>query len=143
MLTRLIVGLYAWIIEVSLWLVIVSSGIAGYYLTVPMLHAAGTVVDNEAAWQIYGAAIFVVVTFLASAVVVGPFLVLVDIWKAVKATDTKKSRSRSESDSGNRDESNSVGSSGTGGASSSTGSGRRSGSRKGRGMPEELKEPFL
>ena len=95
MLTRLIVNLYAWIIEISLWFMLLISGVAGYYYAVPILNAAGWILENEAAWKIYGALFFAVVTFLVSAVLTGPFLVLVDIRKSVRALETKNSGSSS------------------------------------------------
>ena len=44
MLTRLIVDLYAWIIEISLWLMLLIAAVAGYYFTVPMLYSAGAII---------------------------------------------------------------------------------------------------
>jgi hypothetical protein len=90
MLTRLIVNLYAWIMEIFLWLMLVISGVAGYHYTVPLLKAAGAIPDSEAVWKIYGALCFAVGTLLVSAVVIGPVLVLVDIRKSVRAFETKK-----------------------------------------------------
>ena len=83
MLTRLIVDLYAWIIEISLWFMLLISGVAGYYYTVPILNGAGFILENETAWKICGALVFAVTTFL----------VLVDIRKSVRALETKKSGS--------------------------------------------------
>lgn len=135
MLTRLIVDLYAWIIEISLWLVLLISGIAGYYYTVPMLHAAGAIFENEAEWRLYGALFFVVATFLISAVVAGPFLMLVDIRKSVRAIERGNSGSGSVSSSGDT----------SSGSDSDNGSGSKSksSSRKDRRLPTELKEPSL
>jgi len=93
MLTRLIVDLYAWIIEISLWAMLLIAAVAGYYFTVPMLYSAGAILDNEAVWQIYGAAFFAIGAFLASAVVIGPFLLLVDIRKSVRVLESKHSGS--------------------------------------------------
>ena len=93
MLTRLIVDLYTWIIEISLWFVLAISGVAGYYVAVPMLNAAGWILQNETAWRIYGALLFAVFAFLVSAILTGPFLVLVDIRRSVKALETKNSSS--------------------------------------------------
>ena len=95
MLTRLIVDVYAWIIEISLWFMLLISGVAGYYYTVPILKASGWILENEPVWKIYGALFFAVATFLVSAVLVGPFLVLVDIRKSVRALETKDSGSSS------------------------------------------------
>jgi len=97
MLTRLIVDLYAWIIEISLWFMLLVAGVAGYYLTVPMLHAAGAILENEAVWPLYGALFFAVAAFLVSAVLIGPFLLLVDIRKSVRVLETKSSGSGSGS----------------------------------------------
>jgi hypothetical protein len=97
MLTRLIVNLYAWIIEISLWFMLLISGVAGYYYTVPILNAAGWILENETAWKIYGALLFAVATFLVSAVLTGPFLVLVEIRKSVRALEAKNSGSSSSS----------------------------------------------
>jgi hypothetical protein len=90
MLTRLIVNLYAWIMEIYLWFVLLISGVAGYHYTVPLLKAAGAIPESEAVWKIYGAFAFAVAALLLSAVVTGPFLVLVDIRKSVRALETKK-----------------------------------------------------
>jgi hypothetical protein len=91
MLTRLIVNLYGWIIEISLWFVLLISGVAGYHYAVPMLKAAGGIPENEAVWKIYGALVFAVCALLVAAVLTGPFLVLVDIRKSVRALETKSS----------------------------------------------------
>jgi len=107
MLSKVTVNLYAWIIEIYLWFTLLISGVVGYYYTVPALHAAGAILENEAVWKIYGAVFFAVATFLMLAVLVGPFLMLVDIRKSVRALATKSSGS------------------------------------SGRGLPAELKEPFL
>jgi len=141
MLTRLIVDLYAWIIEISLWLMLLIAGVVGYYYTVPMLQAAGAILDNEAEWQIYGALFFVLGTFLIAAVVVGPFLMLIDIRKSVRAIETGNSGTRTGS--GSRNGSSESSSSGN---DSGSGSGSKShsfSSKKGRRMPMELKEPSL
>ena len=97
MLTRLIVDLYAWIIEISLWFMLLISGVAGYYYTVPILNAAGLILENETAWKIFGALFFPVATFPVLAVLTGPFLVLVDIRKSVRALETKNSGGSSSS----------------------------------------------
>jgi len=95
MLTRLIVNVYAWIIEICLWSMLLISGVAGYYYTVPILKASGWILENEPVWKIYGALFLAVATFLVSAVLIGPFLVLVDIRKSVRALETKDSGSSS------------------------------------------------
>jgi len=87
MLTRLIVNLYAWIIEISLWLMLLISVVAGYHFAVPILNAAGLILENEMAWKAYGALFFLVATFLVLAVFIGPFLVLLDIRKSVRALE--------------------------------------------------------
>lgn len=79
MLTRLITNLYVWIIEISLWLALLVAFVAGYRYTVPLLEAAGWILENETGWQIYGALFSAVSTFLALSVVTGPILLLVDI----------------------------------------------------------------
>src|SRR5262245_43958932 len=88
MLTRLIVNSYAWIIEISLWLTLLISGVLGYHFTVPILNAAGLIPENEVTWKFYGALFFLVATFLVLAVFIGPFLVLLDIRKSVRALET-------------------------------------------------------
>ena len=91
MLTRLIVDLYAGIIEISLWFLLLISGVAGYYYTVPILNDAGWILENEAAWKICGALLSAVAAFLVSAALTGPYLVLVDIRKSLRALETKNS----------------------------------------------------
>lgn len=87
MLTRLIVDLYAWIIVIALWLMLVTSAVAGYHFAVPMLSEAGWIIENEALWKLCGAVFFAAATFLLSLVVVGPVVVLVDIRKSVRALE--------------------------------------------------------
>ena len=87
MLSKLIVDLYGWIIEIYLWFILLVSGVVGFHATVPALRSAGWILENEAAWRISGAIFLPVVTFLASAVVLGPVLVLVDIRKSVRALE--------------------------------------------------------
>jgi len=91
MLTRVIVNLYAWIMEIFLWFVLLIAGVAGYHYTVPLLKNAGAIPESEAVWKIYGALGFAVAALVLSAVVIGPILVLVDIRKSVRAFETKKS----------------------------------------------------
>jgi hypothetical protein len=91
MLTRLIVNLYSWIIEVSLWCMLLISGVTGYIYTVEILNSAGWILENETAWKIYGALFFAVTTFLVLAVLTGPLLVLLDIRKTISAFETKNS----------------------------------------------------
>jgi hypothetical protein len=88
MLTRLIVNCYAWIIEISLWLTLLVSGVVGYHFTVPILNAAGLIPANEGAWKIYGALFCLLATFLVLAVFIGPLLVLLDIRTSVRALET-------------------------------------------------------
>ena len=95
MLTKLVVDVYVWIIEISLWFMLLISGVAGYYYTVPILKASGWILENEPVWKICGALFFVVATFLVSAILTGPFLVLVDIRKSVRAFETNNSGSSS------------------------------------------------
>ena len=95
MLSRLVVHLYPWIIEIYLWLALLTAGVVGYFLTVPLLNSTGAILENEAAWQIYGALFFAVATFLSAAAVIGPFLMLVDIRRSIKALETKNIVSRS------------------------------------------------
>ena len=97
MLTRLIVDLYAWIIEIFLWFMLLISCVAGYNATVPILNRVGWILENETAWKISGALFFPVATFLVLVVLTGPFLVLVDIRKSVRAFEMKNSGSGSSS----------------------------------------------
>ena len=66
MLTRLIVNLYAWIMEIYLWLVLLISGVAGYHYTIPLLKDMGAIPETEAVWKIYGALAFAVAALLLS-----------------------------------------------------------------------------
>jgi hypothetical protein len=91
MLTRLIVDLYGWIIEISLWFMLLIAGVAGYHYTVPILRSAGLILEDPTPWKILGAPLFAVATFLVSAVLLGPVLVLVDIRKSVRAFEMKNS----------------------------------------------------
>jgi low affinity Fe/Cu permease len=87
MLTRLIVKLYTWIIEISLWLALLASAVVGYNTPVPFIRDAGPLTDNAMAWSIYMAIFMPVLVFLFLAVVTGPLLVLVDIRRSVRAIE--------------------------------------------------------
>lgn len=43
MLTKLIVDLYGWIIEISLWFILLIAAVAGFHSTIPILKSAGWV----------------------------------------------------------------------------------------------------
>ena len=96
MFTRLIVDLYAWIIEVALWCMVLLAGVAGYHYAVPLLAAAGGIPENETAWAILGVILFALAAFLVLAIVAGPFLVLVDIRKSIRLLELKNSGSSGE-----------------------------------------------
>ena len=87
MLSRLIVDVYGWIIEIFLWFILLIAGIAGFHSVVPILKNSGWVLESEMAWRIFGAVASPVVAFLALAVLFGPILVLVDIRKSVRALE--------------------------------------------------------
>jgi hypothetical protein len=87
MLSRLIVDVYGWIIEIWLWLILLISAVAGFHIAVPILRDAGAVLESEMAWKILGAVVSPLVAFLALAVLFGPILVLVDIRKSVRALE--------------------------------------------------------
>ena len=88
MLSKLIVDLYGWIIEIYLWFILLVSAVAGFSGIVPVLKSSGWILENEIAWRISGAIFLPVVTFLASAVVLGPVLVLLDIRKSVRTLES-------------------------------------------------------
>src|SRR3989449_5363393 len=79
MLTKLIVALYVWLLEIALWLTLPLAGVWGYHVTVPIMNDAGAVLTNEFAWRICGALVFPILAFLVLAVITGPFLILVDV----------------------------------------------------------------
>jgi hypothetical protein len=89
MLTRLIVDLYTWLLGISLWFMLLISAVVGYRFTVPVLSAAGWILENEAAWRMLGALLAAVAAFLVSAILTGPFLVLVDIRRSVRSLEAK------------------------------------------------------
>ena len=84
MLSRLIVNVYGWIIEIWLWFVLLLSAVVGFHISVPILKDAGAVLENEMAWKILGAAVLPLFAFLSLAVLFGPILVLVDIRKSIR-----------------------------------------------------------
>lgn len=91
MLTRLIVDLYAWIIEVALWSALVLAAVLGFIFFVPMMNDAGWVIEHQLPWRTFGALIAIGVAFLLSAVLAGPLVLLVDIRRSVKAIESRAS----------------------------------------------------
>jgi hypothetical protein len=89
MLTRLIVDVYTWIIEIYLWLALLISSVAGYHYAVPILKGAGLILEPQAGGRIVGALLFALAAFLVSAVVTGPILVLVDIRRSIRSLEAK------------------------------------------------------
>jgi hypothetical protein len=92
MLTRIVVDVYAWIIEIYLWLVLLISGVVGYHYTVPILRATGLILlEPQTGGKILGALVFASAAFLVSAVATGPILVLFDIRRSIKSLEAKDS----------------------------------------------------
>ena len=89
MLTRLVVQVYASIIEISLWFAVMLSGVAGYHYSVPLVSAAGWTPKDEGTWKVLAAVASVSASFLVLAVLTGPFLVLLDIRKSMRALETR------------------------------------------------------
>jgi len=92
MLTRLIVDVYVWIIEIYLWLVLLISSVYGYHYAGPILRGTGLILEPQAGGQIAGALLFALAAFLVSAVIAGPVLVLVDIRRSIKSLEAKDDR---------------------------------------------------
>ncbi|MEX0960759.1 MAG: hypothetical protein WDZ63_15875 [Burkholderiales bacterium] len=92
MLTRLIVALYALILEIVLWLMLAIASVVGYHVTVPIMNAAGATLTPEFAWKILGALVFPVITFLVLAVFIGPLLILMDVRQAVRNIEARLER---------------------------------------------------
>jgi len=91
-LTKLIVVLYVWLLEIALWLTLLLASVWGYRVAVPMMHDAGAVLANEFAWKLLGALVFPVLTFLVLAVITGPILILVDLRNAVRSIEARLER---------------------------------------------------
>ena len=91
MLTRLIVNLYAWIVEIYLWFVLLISSVYGYNNAAPILRTAGIILEDNIGGKLVGAVVFALAAFLVSAVVIGPIGVLLDIRKSVRALETRSS----------------------------------------------------
>ncbi len=54
----LVKNVSAWIIEISLWLVLLLSSVAGYHYAGPLLKDAGLILEPHAGGKIAGALIF-------------------------------------------------------------------------------------
>lgn len=87
MLSKLIVNVYGWLIEIFLWVAILGSAVIGYNMPVPLIKGAGVIVANEMVWRVYAAIFMPAITFLVLAVAMGPLLLLVDIRKSVRALE--------------------------------------------------------
>ena len=98
MLTRLIVASYAWMLEAALWIALALACVAGYELTVPLMHSAGAIVTPVFAWRILGALVFVVIAFFFLAAFAGPVLVLMDIRQAVRSIEDRLERGPPQED---------------------------------------------
>jgi len=94
MLSRLIVDAYASIIEIFLWLTLLLASIAGYHYGAPILNSmlmgTGLMLESHLIGKIVGAFIFALVAFLASAVVMGPILVIFDIRKSIRSLEIRE-----------------------------------------------------
>lgn len=76
---------------------IAAAAVLGYQGAVPALNEMGYLPTNESAWKILGAIVAPIVSFLLIAVVTGPFLLLLDIWKSVRNIE-----GRSDNENGNK-----------------------------------------
>ena len=92
MLTRLIVDVYAWLVEILLWLVLLLSSVAGYHYAAPVLKGAGIILEPHIGGKIVGALIFAVAAFLVFAVALGPILVLFDIRRSIRTLEAREGR---------------------------------------------------
>ena len=99
MLTKLIVALYVWLLEIALWLTLPLAGVWGYHVTVPIMNDAGAVLTNAFAWRICGALVFPILAFVVLAVITGPFLILVDVRNAVRNIEARLDRGKDVSNS--------------------------------------------
>jgi len=88
-LTKLIVVLYVWLLEIALWVTLLVASVVGYRAIVPMMQNAGAVLENEVAWKFLGALVFPGLTFLVLAVIIGPILILVDLRNAVRSIEAR------------------------------------------------------
>lgn len=89
MLTRVIVDLYAWIIEAALWALILISALVGFVFIAPAMGEAGWVLEHELAWRIFGAVLSAAFAFLMAVVFVGPLVLLVDIRRSVRDIESR------------------------------------------------------
>ena len=103
MLTRMIVDLYAWIIEIALWLGLIGSAVLGFLFVVPAVGDAGWAIEHDLPWRIFGALISAAVAFLLGVIFVGPLVVLVDIRRSVRALELQTTRKHQASESPARD----------------------------------------
>ena len=99
MLTKLIVALYVWLLEIALWLTLPLAGVWGYHVRVPIMNDTGAVLTNEFAWRICGALVFPILAFLVLAVITGPFLILVDVRNAVRNIEARLDQGKDVSNS--------------------------------------------
>jgi uncharacterized protein YacL len=92
MLTKLIVDLYVWLLEIALWVALILASVLGYHITVSIMNDAGVILTNEFAWKILGALVFPVIAFLLFAVFIGPVLVLLDVRNAARNIEARFER---------------------------------------------------
>ncbi len=90
MLTRLIVDVYAWIIEIYLWLVVLIAGVAGYHYGSNLFGTFGLYLEPHLIGKLTGALICALAGLLVSSVVMGPILVVFDIRKSIKSFEMKE-----------------------------------------------------
>ena len=94
MLTRFIVASYAGLVELALWVAVIAAAIVGYHIALPVALWMEAVPKNAFAWQLLGASALSVSTVLLLAVITGPFLLIVEIRRSVRAIETRLTRRR-------------------------------------------------
>ncbi len=93
MLTRFVVDVYNWLIEIFLWLVLLLASVAGYHSAAPifnpMLKGAGLILESHVGGKVIGGLIFAIAAFLVAAVVLGPILVLFEIRRSIRTLEAR------------------------------------------------------
>ena len=88
MLTRMIVDLYAWLVEGLLWVIVISSTVVGYRYFDQVMIVFGVIVEPTIPNKLVGGAICAAVALIFSAIILAPFLVLFDIRQSVRSLES-------------------------------------------------------
>ncbi len=92
MLTRIIIDLYAWLVECLLWGGVLLAAFVGYSHFDQLMIVFGVIIEPTVPNKLVGSIICAAIALIFSAIILAPFLVLFDIRQSARSIESKMGR---------------------------------------------------